>query len=75
LKESWTIASTDIVSDPPLVSVIVLNYNGKDVLEECIKSILNSNYSRVEVIVIDNGSDDGNYQIAKKYEPRVKVKC
>jgi GT2 family glycosyltransferase len=73
LRESWTIASTDAASDTPLVSVIVLNYNGKDVLEECIKSILNSNYSRVEVIVIDNGSTDESYMIAKKYEPQVKL--
>jgi len=73
LRENWTITSTDVTSDLPLVSVIVLNYNGKDVLEECIKSILNSNYPRVEVIVIDNGSADESYMIAKKYEPQVKL--
>lgn len=73
MRENWTITSTDVTSDLPLVSVIVLNYNGKDVLEECIKSILNSNYPRVEVIVIDNGSADESYMIAKKYEPQVKL--
>jgi GT2 family glycosyltransferase len=56
-----------------LVSVIILNYNGKDVLEECLRSILNSNYPKMEVIVIDNGSTDESYMIAKKYEPQVKL--
>ena len=37
------------------------------------KSILNSNCSRVEVIVIDNGSTDESYMIAKKYKPQVKL--
>ena len=57
----------------PLVSVIVLNYNGKDILEDCIIAILNSNYPRIEVIVVDNGSADGSHMIVKKYEPRVKL--
>jgi len=60
-------------SELPLVSVIILNCNGKAVLEECIISVLNSNYPRTEVIIIDNGSTDESYMIAKKYEPQVKL--
>jgi len=62
-----------LLSELPLVSVIVLNYNGKDVLEECIMSLLNSNYPKMEVIVVDNGSTDESYMIAKRYQPRVKL--
>jgi len=62
-----------LLSELPLVSVIVLNYNGKDVLEECIIALLNSNYPKMEVIVVDNGSTDESYMIAKKYEPQVKL--
>ncbi len=46
----------------PKVSVIVLNYNGKHHLKECIDSILNQTYRNYEIIVIDNGSNDGSVE-------------
>jgi len=50
----------------PLVSVIILNYNGKEVLEPCLNSVFASTYSPFEVIVVDNGSTDGSADMAKK---------
>jgi len=52
--------------DNPLVSVIVLNYNGKDYLEACLASVFASSYSPFEVIVVDNGSSDGSAERAKE---------
>ena len=40
------------------VSIILVNYNGKDYNKECIESIFNSSYKNIEVIVIDNDSND-----------------
>ena len=57
----------------PLVSVVVLNYNGRDVLESCISSILDTRYPKLEVIMVDNGSTDGSYKIAEKYTPKIKL--
>jgi len=58
--------------DNPLVSVIVLNYNGREVLEPCLDSIFASSYSPFEVIVVDNGSTDWSADIArKKYDFRL----
>lgn len=42
----------------PLVSVIVPYYNHGEYIEECINSILESTYSNIEVIVINDGSTD-----------------
>jgi len=50
----------------PLVSVIVVNYNGKSYLAECLDSVLDSDYLRFEVVVVDNGSTDGSWQWLKK---------
>ena len=48
------------------VSVIILNYNGKEYIEECIDSVLRQTYVAREVIVVDNGSTDGSREIIKE---------
>lgn len=42
----------------PLVSVVVLNWNGINDTKKCIKSIKNQSYSNYEIIIVDNGSKD-----------------
>lgn len=49
-----------------LVSIIIINYNGKDYLKRCIESILENNYSNYEIIVVDNASTDGTAEMLKK---------
>lgn len=60
---------------PPFVSVILLNYNGEEILEECLDSILLQDYSHFEVIVIDNASEDNSISIIKKYAERIRFEC
>ena len=50
----------------PLVSVIVLNWNGVGFLEECLNSLSNQSYKFSETIVVDNGSTDGSLELVKK---------
>lgn len=50
----------------PLVSIIVLNFNGMDVLLTCVESVLRSNYPNLELILVDNGSTDGSVEEAEK---------
>jgi GT2 family glycosyltransferase len=47
---------------PPLVSIIILNYNGAAVVDNCMQSVLNTDYPNFEVIFVDNASVDGSYQ-------------
>lgn len=49
----------------PRVSLIIPVYNKAPFLERCFDSI--ENYEGLEVIVIDDGSDDGSFDICKKY--------
>lgn len=58
-------------NDKPLVSVITVVFNGKEHLEQTIKSVINQTYDNVEYIIIDGGSDDGTIEIIKKYESSI----
>ena len=42
----------------PLVSIIIVNYNGKHFLKECLSTVLGSKYPNFEVILVDNASTD-----------------
>lgn len=57
----------------PLVSVIVLNYNGKQHLADCFDSIARTTYPRLEVIMVDNGSNDRSVEFVKTRYPFVKI--
>ncbi|MDH5266126.1 MAG: glycosyltransferase family 2 protein [Candidatus Bathyarchaeota archaeon] len=59
--------------EEPLVSIIVLNFNGRSVLCECLKSVFKTNYSNFEVIVVDNGSTDGSCAMINKGFLNVQV--
>lgn len=60
--------------DEPLVSVIVLNYNGMEVIESCLRSLLETDYKNFEVIIVDNASDDGSLAVAESILQQSKVK-
>lgn len=50
----------EVVND--LVSVVIVNYNGMDLLEKCLRSVYAQPYRPIEVIVVDNASTDGSMQ-------------
>ena len=54
----------------PLVSVIVPCYMHADYLEERLHSISGQTYDRLEVILLDDGSDDGSREILEKWEKK-----
>lgn len=51
-------------------SVIILNYNGKDKIMDCIESVMNQNFPKdqFEIIVVDNNSTDGSEKLVEKYK-------
>jgi len=53
------------------VSFIVVNYNGKRFLKDCISSICSQTYKDLEIIFVDNGSTDGSVEFVKTSFPEV----
>lgn len=54
--------------DKPLVSVLIVVFNGVQFLEQTIQSVINQDYDNIEFIVIDGGSTDGTQKVIKQYE-------
>ncbi|MDP3731657.1 MAG: glycosyltransferase family 2 protein [Candidatus Omnitrophota bacterium] len=57
----------------PGVSVIILNYNGKEFLRGCLTSVLKQSYNNFKVILVDNHSTDGSLDFVKDNFPGVEV--
>ena len=57
------------------ISVIVPVYNVEKYIEKCILSILSQTYNNYELILLNDGSTDGSYDVMLKYEdnPRVTI--
>jgi len=54
----------------PLVSVILACYNSINLIKYSIRSILKQEYKNIELIVIDDGSNDGSYEYIKKLQEK-----
>jgi GT2 family glycosyltransferase len=55
------------------LSVIILNYNTRDFLRQCLQSIKKTQGIDPEVIVVDNASTDGSVAMVKENFPEVKL--
>ena len=55
----------------PLVSVIILNYNAGNLLLNCVESVFKTNYSNIEIIVVDNDSKDHSHLNCKEKFDRI----
>tara|TARA_Y100000590_G_scaffold328244_1_gene372746 strand:- start:2160 stop:2945 length:786 start_codon:yes stop_codon:yes gene_type:complete len=60
------------LSKKKTASILIINYNNKKYIDECIKSIINQTYKNLEIIFHDDCSNDGSLEIAQKYK-KVKI--
>jgi len=58
----------------PFFSILLLNWNGKPLLQECLDSVLEQSYPDFEILVVDNGSTDGSVEFIRAgYGDRVRL--
>ncbi len=64
-----------VPSNPPLISVVIPSFNQGSFLEKAISSLLDQNYPRLELIIIDGGSTDNSLKILNKYSSNFTWWC
>ena len=55
------------------VSVIVLNYNGRNLLPDCLESLMKQTYKSLEIMMVDNNSSDESVSYVTENFPDVKI--
>ena len=61
--------------DNTLVTIIIPIYNHQNYVKECIESILTQDYPLIELIVVDDGSTDASFEVAKGLESNISDRC
>jgi len=59
--------------DLPVITVLVVNYNGKKYLEQCLNSLLTVEYPKLKVVVLDNASTDNSIEFVRKNYPNIET--
>lgn len=57
----------------PSVAVVILNWNGKPLLEKFLPSVSNSNYPNLQLILGDNASSDGSVAYVRQHFPAFRI--
>jgi GT2 family glycosyltransferase len=57
----------------PLVSIIIVNWNGKKWLGKCLSSLTGQDFNRFEIVVVDNKSSDGSVSYIKDHFKNVRI--
>ena len=55
------------------IGIIIVNYNGKHLLEKNLQSVVDTEYEDFEIIVVDNASVDGSIKYLRKNFPTIKI--
>lgn len=57
----------------PALSILIVNFNGKHHLQECLASVYAQAYTDFEVVLVDNASHDGSAEFIRERFPAVKL--
>ena len=63
----------DIRTQDPLVSIIIVNWNGAHHLPECLQSLAAQTYNNFETIIVDNASTDGSPELIMTCYPTIRL--
>jgi GT2 family glycosyltransferase len=59
--------------ETPVISVVVVNWNRRDLLRACLDSLAAQTFTDFEIIVVDNGSRDGSVEMVKNFSLPIRL--
>lgn len=69
---SATVSETGRAALPSL-AVVVVNWNGRQVLDDCLTSLRDCGYPDLRVLLVDNASTDNSVPFVRRHHPQVEV--
>ena len=57
-----------------IATVLIANYNNSQYIDQCLTSVINQNYKKIEIIVVDDNSSDNSLEILNNYADQIKLK-
>jgi len=57
----------------PLLSVIIPTYNEEKDIEECLRTLFNQSYKKIEIIIVDDGSKDNTLNLIENFSKEKKI--
>jgi GT2 family glycosyltransferase len=60
-------------SPPPLTSIIIVNWNGREHLARCLPSLMRQTCNDFEIIIVDNGSSDTSVDFVRQHYPEIRL--
>lgn len=61
------------MNNKPLISIIIVNFNGLKWLKGCFQSLKKQTYENYQIIFVDNASKDGSVDFVRKNYPKIKI--
>jgi len=58
-----------------MISVVIANYNRKDLLKRCLDSVRGQSFKDIDLIVVDNGSADNSAKMVRSFYPEARLIC
>ncbi|RMG95921.1 MAG: glycosyltransferase [Chloroflexi bacterium] len=65
--------TTGRLAETPLVSVVIVSRNGRHHLAECLPSITNQTYPNIEIILVDDQSEDDTIRYVQTHFPSIRI--
>ena len=57
----------------PRVTAVIVNWNGRELLEACLRSLAESDHAELTIIVVDNASTDGSPDVVREGFPDAEL--
>lgn len=63
----------NLLKNNDLVSIVLVNWNGKKWLNKCLRTLNNQTYKNIEIILVDNASTDSSVEFVRIKFPKAKI--